>query len=273
MLYFFCFRNLSTQEIMREAAGMFATKQNGKKYSDAERSTHPLVIYCKSDFQTRRDIVSGHPDVESMLFVLDGCLCELSIPQIQTIFDVDGSHHRLAGATNYYVMEPNPASFDLNDALADTHVFATKNLAKGLAKGADLPATFFDDELENWPQDLKNLEKPVCATRLPLLLPKSKGYTVLHGNINSPDVAASLKDYHSIAFRWVTLMRDHKNVAMNDESKIPADCRFSFLDNRIKNNLNSIKIRYELEGAQDDSVRAKVMYAAQKLRDINERTR
>ena len=121
---------------MREAAGMFATKQNGKKYTDAERLSHPLVIYCKSDFETRKDIVSGHPDVESMLFVLEGCLCELSIPQIHTIFDVTGSHHRLAGATNYYVMEPNPASFNLQDALADTYVFATKTLAKGLAKGA-----------------------------------------------------------------------------------------------------------------------------------------
>ena len=65
-------------------------------------------------------------------------------------------------------------------------------------------------------------------------------------------------------------MRDHKNVAMNDESKIPADCRFSFSDNRIENNLNSIKIRYELEGAQDDSVCAKDIYAAQKLRGANE---
>ena len=85
---------------MREAAGMFVTKQNAKKYTDAERLSHPLVIYCKSDFETRKDIISGHPDVESMIYVLEGCLCELSIPQILTIFDVSGSHYRLARATN-----------------------------------------------------------------------------------------------------------------------------------------------------------------------------
>ena len=57
-------------------------------------------------------------------------------------------------------------------------------------------------------------------------------------------------------------MRDHKDVAMNDETKIPADCQFSFSDDHMKKNLNSITIRYELEGAQDDSVRTKIIDAA-----------
>ena len=124
---------------MREAAGMFASDQKPKKYIDDERLSHPLVLYCKSGFETRKDIISGHPDVESMIYVLEGCLCELSIPQIHTIFDVSGSHHRLAGATNYFVTDPLPASFNLQDALADTYVFATKTLSKGLTKGDDLP--------------------------------------------------------------------------------------------------------------------------------------
>ena len=115
---------------MREAAGMFATKQNAKKYIDDQRLSHPLVIYCKSDFETRKDIISGHPDVDSIIYVLERCLCELSIPQIHTIFDVSGSHHRLAGATNYFVTDPLPASFNLQDTLMDTYVFATKTLSK-----------------------------------------------------------------------------------------------------------------------------------------------
>ena len=52
---------------MREAAGMFASNQNAEKYIGDERLSHPLVLYCKNNFETRRDIIDGHPDVESMI--------------------------------------------------------------------------------------------------------------------------------------------------------------------------------------------------------------
>ena len=130
----------------------------------------------------------------------------------------------------------------------DAYVFAKKTLSNDLIKGADFTSSFFDDEEQNWSQELKDLEKPVCAARLPFFLPKTRGHRLLHGSINASDAADSLKAYHGIAFKWITFMPDFKDVAVNDIIKIPELNQLLTSENLEIGKLNSITIRYVNSG-------------------------
>ena len=182
---------------------MFSTDGVAKTYLDEHRDSYPLVLYIKDEYDTKRDIIFGYSEVESMLFVLERQLHEFFIPQVLAIFDDSNIHHRLASATNYYVLEPVLASFNVKYALVDTYIFISKSTTKGLVCVAAFFKAHFDNEEENWPQAVQNLEKSVHASRLPLSLPRTRGQMVVHGIINSQDVRESLKSYYSIAFRWI----------------------------------------------------------------------
>ena len=44
-------RNIATQDIMLQAAGMFTTDEVSNKYIDGHRASHPLVLYTKGDLK------------------------------------------------------------------------------------------------------------------------------------------------------------------------------------------------------------------------------
>ena len=77
-------RHIATHDIMLQAAGMFKTDQVAKKHINEHRASHPLVLYTKGDFEKIKDIIDVHPEVESIMFVLDEYPCELFIAQILT---------------------------------------------------------------------------------------------------------------------------------------------------------------------------------------------
>ena len=110
-----------------------------------------------------------------MIIVLKGQLHKIFISQVLTVFDDSNIRHRLADAMNYYVLEPVTASLNAKDDKADTYVFSSKHATKGLVSRAAFSKAHFNNEEENWPQAVQNLEKPVHASRLPLFLPKTNG--------------------------------------------------------------------------------------------------
>ena len=79
------YRSIAPQDIMLKAAGMFTTDevQNIMTLDNV-----PLIRLSSTPrvTSTKKGTIAGHPEVESMMFVLDGYLCKLFIAQILTIF-------------------------------------------------------------------------------------------------------------------------------------------------------------------------------------------
>ena len=255
--------NIDFKTIQREAAGSFASDAPPVVFkTDAE---HPLVHYIHADTQGRRDLITDHPLIESVLCISDEELYEMYIPIFVPVFTGDTPSVKLAGAFGPDVDSAIPASIAAEKALGDFAVFITKNESDKFISGSTLPDDFFDAAYKK----LKTIKTPVVATRIPIIIPKQKGFTIISGDIRDSKVQQSLKNYSPTALRWLQMFLYPTDFYVSNFDALSDEQLIDEVDFSIYGN-NIISIKPEGQKPTNKTVRTKIIREINTIRMENE---
>ena len=255
--------NIDFKTIQREAAGSFASDAPPVVFkSDAE---HPIIHYIHADTQGRRDLISDHPLIESILCISDEELYEMYIPMFVPVFTGDTPSVKLAGAFGPDVESAIPASIAAEKALGDFAVFLTKKDSSKFISGSTLPDDFFNNAHEK----LKSIESPVAVARIPIIIPKQKGFTIVSGDIRDHKVQQSLRNYSPLALRWLKMFLYPTDFFVNDFDALSDEQLIDEVDFSVYGN-NIISIKPEGHKPTNKTVRTKIIREINTIRLENE---
>ena len=255
--------NIDIRAIQKEAAGTFTSLDPPEVFKN---EIHPLNLFIFGSHQARQDLLADHPQVESVLCISDDELYEMFIPRVIPVYNGPTMSLKLAGAFNQEVDLAIPASTAAEKALGDFAIFAPKKEAKGFIYGTQLAKTFFKDE--PFTPKHRAIEHPVIM-RVPIVIPKVRGYDITTGDIRDSEVSKSLKNYSPLAAKWLKMHLAPSELLLQDfetpsEAEFPDADDFSVYGNRL------LSIKPEGAKPTNPSVRNKIMKEIQAVRFENE---
>ena len=157
--------------------------------------SHPLSLFVMGDYQKRDDLLS-HPQVESILFITKNNLTELFHPQLVKEFGLDGTCTiKLAGVIGKTLENYSIISIAASEALSDVLTFWTEENLNNFAKGEKIQKKLFRNETKEKGTDNKPWVPSlhlVALFRVPVCIPKLRGYQVKTGLVTKPNVRSSL---------------------------------------------------------------------------------
>ena len=204
-------------------------------------NNYPVDKFFDGDLDQRKHNLYTTSNVEGHIFRYQNRF--MTMNEVRIGFDCDDDIEELTplltGALGIEVSRSTPVSSKLSDALADTLVLVTEEESASLRTIAELPADCFQDH-ENPRKHVINrpFADKVFLARLPLSCPRVRGVDILEGPTISPEVIASLEEYHPRAGVWAkvhsivqanklrsvkpsTINKLDTNLFQPDNSKIP----------------------------------------------------
>jgi len=188
------------------AAGTFASDQNPPSFP--QLSAHPIIKMVDGSEDVRKTQLLFSTFVDGVILVSNFKVFVLHAKRIayDTTMDPQELDPLLIGFIGKTCATATPVSIDLKEALSD-FLFCHSPQEPDppyFQTGSQFDDSYFKDH--NDPVDAvidRPLTGPVhCYYRVPLVLPKLTGITILEGALNNPSVLASLEAYHPVAKLW-----------------------------------------------------------------------
>ncbi len=215
---------------------------------------HPLSLFVKGDYQKRDDLLS-HPQVESILFVTNDKLTELFYPQLVKEFAPNGTCTiKLAGVIGTSLGNYSIISLSASEALSNVLTFWTKDNLHNFICGDTIPAKMFKNDVKDknekpWVPSLH----PVALFRVPVCIPKLRGYSIDTGLLTKQSVRASLQNYSRLAVDWFDVMVSHKSTTKHATFKM-FDKKYLPENTKTKSVLDSVLLQPTFEMDNDSTV-------------------
>jgi len=187
------------------AAGTFASDQDPPSFP--QPSAHPIIKMVDGSEDVRKTQLLFSTFVDGVILVSNFKVFVLHAKRIayDTTMDPQELDPLLIGFIGKTCATATPVSIDLKDALSD-FIFCHSPQdpdSPFFQTGVQFDDTYFKDH--NEPVDAaiaRPLTGPVHSYRVPFVLPKLTGVTILEGALNNPRVLQSLEAYHPVAKLW-----------------------------------------------------------------------
>jgi len=204
-------------------------------------SIHPLLKSFSPLLHVRENQILVSQLVEGVVLVQNNSLTVIYFPKKthDLVHDPTESDPILIGAVGTSLTSATPISVPIKSLFQD-FLF----LNDSISNAADIqfphstifPKTCFANHPDKHPQALPFLsEKDVRCLRLPMVLPKLKGISLIEGSILDPSVLQAMQTYHPVAETW---LKAHISISQNPAT-MPTQIDITSLDQNLLPNESS----------------------------------
>ena len=164
--------------------------------------THPLYLFLEGNIETRSNVLLNHPDVTGFIYLNDDILTKAFLPKRVVNFKKTPDKRNTIVAVSGDTEDFTPFAVPEQDLLSDTFHFtnceninsrtpsisAGRYLKDNQAQLPNLPAEFDTDA------KIRKLK----IVSFPLILPLIRGYDLVQGDVNDPNVGDACHDNHDL---------------------------------------------------------------------------
>ena len=168
---------------------------------------HPLVKYIQGDVEIKKMQLLHSKKVEGIIIVSNHKVSTVYLAHI-AYDDPQEQIPVVAGALGSLCHNSFPIAIPLAEILSETLVILPRALPPGsnLVHGKALSPSFFaSEDNPDRPFPSSPNSPPSSLVRLPLSLPKVRGYPIVEGSIYDETVVTSLHNYHPDAGEWIDI--------------------------------------------------------------------
>jgi len=187
------------------AAGTFTSAQDPPSF--AQPSAHPILKMIHGSDEVRKTQLLFSTFVDGVILVSNFKVFVLHAKRIahDTSVDPEELHPLLVGFVGKTCGTATPVSIDLKEALSD-FLFCHSPPAPDTTffqTGVQFDDSFFQDHHEPSESAIpRPMTGAIHCYRVPFVLPKLTGVTIIEGALNNPRVVESLEAYHPVAKTW-----------------------------------------------------------------------
>ena len=117
---------------------------------------------------------------------------------------------KLSGVLAESLIDTTFMSIPLDDALSDFCTFMCEEDSSIFPIGDSIPSDSFSTDGDESTKTPLPAKKPIVIARVPLIIPKMKGFSIIPGSIRDDQVVESVANYHKIAEAWITAHVDFR---------------------------------------------------------------
>ena len=212
--------------------------------SFSDPTHHPVVKAASNSIPARDNQLFVSPMVEGVILIQNFNVSVIFFPKKtqDIIHDPDGSDPILIGAVGSSLTSATPVSVPLKSLFQDFLCLEHNHSIEPIPvpHGEILDKTFFSQHPQAhnhsipYPEDTN-----VRCLRLPVVLPKVKGLSIVEGSIKDPKVIDSLVSYHPIAAVWI---RAHLRLISTPPAAVTKEQLTLLGDNLIPDSTSTIPI-------------------------------
>jgi len=212
--------------------------------SFSDPSHHPVVKAASTSILARDNQLFVSPMVEGVILIQNFNVSIIFFPKKtqDLLHDPDGSDPILIGAVGSSLTSATPVSVPLKSLFQDFLCLEHNHSIEPIPvpHGEILDKTFFSQHPQAhnhsipYPEDTN-----VRCLRLPVVLPKVKGLSIIEGSIKDPKVIGSLVSYHPIAAVWI---RAHLRLISTPTAAVTKEQLTLLGENHIPDSTSTIPI-------------------------------
>jgi len=204
-------------------------------------SIHPLLKSFSPFLHVRENQILVSQLVEGVILIQNNSLTVIYFPKKthDLIHDPAESDPILIGAVGTSLTSATPISVPIKSLFQD-FLFLDDSISNvadvQVPYSTVFPKTHFSNHPDKHPQALPFLsEKDVRCLRLPMVLPKLKGISLVEGSILDPSVLQAMQAYHPVAETW---LKAHISISQNPAT-MPTPTDITNLDQTLLPNESS----------------------------------